>query len=159
MFTHVQFNQLKLKWFFLIIWLSKTRLERTGSETENVQHIDVWSRFNSNRLYLTRILKSRLDSGEARGVSEIAHKCSRGLTTCWPMVLTVTFKRWSFAWDGSDTLHKWRNCLATCYDSTGVSRGRPNCLRMSGQETQTDLQIKSNNIENARAHHCNVCLL
>ena len=60
---------------------------------------------------------------------------------------------------GSEIVHKRQNCLATCYYSTSVSRGRPNCLQMSCQETQADLQIISNNIENARLHHYNVCLL
>ena len=58
---------------------------------------------------------------------------------------------------------KWPRGLTTCndwtqFDSIGVFRSRPS-LQKSGQETQTDLQIKSTNIENARVDHYNVCLL
>ena len=116
------------------------------------------SRVDSTQIDSTWLVFLKVDSSQGeeagRAVSEIAHKCARGLTTCWPVVSTGTFKRRSFARDGSEIVHKCRNCLATCYDSTGVSRGRPNCLQMSSQKKASWF---SNKIQQYR--ECSTALL
>ena len=119
----------KLRTFFLgklIIWLSKIRLETTESETENARQISRLESIQPESTPLETILESRLHSGEGSAKSRTWNHPSMSKRAYDMLTSGVHwyFKRRSFAWDGSEIVHKCQKCLTTCHDSTGVLRGR-----------------------------------